>query len=247
MLCLWGLVGAGIFLKGRALLSFVSDQVGHFLGLSLRECLIEGRVRTSTDDVWGALGCSWGTNIFACSLRRVHENMKKLPWVKDVVIIRRLPSTLLVCIKEKKPMAVWQNNGKKVLISDEGDVIAGVPVSDDYLVVTGKDAPMHTWRLLKSLEDYKEKLPKVCAATFLRSQRWDIYLEDKTCVKLSEKNIDESLRRLVRVLQWQREKKRTITTIDLRFIDAVIMDMPDTMAKKPDISAQKKSSSVTVP
>lgn len=242
LLFIIGVLWASMLIGGETFLSFLSDKVGQFWGLSLTECLIEGRVRTSTDDVWGALHCSWGKNIFACSLRRMHEDVKKLPWVKDVMIIRRLPSTLIICLKEKKPMAVWQYRGKKVLISDEGDVISGVPVSDEFLVVTGEEAPMHTWHLLKSLEGYKDKIPKVCAATFLRSQRWDIYLEDKTCVKLSEKNIEESLRRLLTVLKWRAEKKNPVKMIDLRFIDAIIVDMLPDVSKK---SVKKNDSSLS--
>ena len=230
--CILSIFVAGMFLWGSSFLSFFSDKVGQFWGLSLKECLIEGRGQTPIDDIWGAIRCPWGQNIFSCSLKRMHEDLRKLPWVKDVVIIRRLPSTIIICLKEKKPMAVWQHQGKKVVISEEGEVISGAPLSEEYLVVTGKDAPMHTWHLLKSLESYKKKLPKVSAATFLRSQRWDIYLEDKTCVKLSEKNIEESLRRLLRVLKWRAEKKKSITMIDLRFIDAIIIDMPSAASEK---------------
>jgi cell division protein FtsQ len=49
-------------------------------------------------------------------------------WVKDARVSHRLPDTLVIDIVERRPAALWQNEGRLALIDSEGVVLDRVPV-----------------------------------------------------------------------------------------------------------------------
>ena len=50
-------------------------------------------------------------------------------WIKDARVSRRLPDTLVIDIVERKPAALWQNQGQLALIDAEGVVLDRVPIN----------------------------------------------------------------------------------------------------------------------
>ena len=59
---------------------------------------------------------------------RIRERLLGFGWVKDARVSRRLPDTLVIDIVERKPAALWQNQGRLALIDAEGVVLDRVPV-----------------------------------------------------------------------------------------------------------------------
>ena len=43
--------------------------------------------------------------------------------ILDTAVVRLLPDTLMISVKERRQLAVWQYGGKSVVIDDHGDVI----------------------------------------------------------------------------------------------------------------------------
>ncbi len=56
---------------------------------------------------------------FTVSLNNMRESLLRLPWIKDVSLRRRWPSSLDVIITEKTPVAYWNSDG---YISKSGEV-----------------------------------------------------------------------------------------------------------------------------
>lgn len=49
-------------------------------------------------------GLEDGMNIFEVSLEEIHQNLESAPLVKDVVVTRALPGTLIIDVKERSPI-----------------------------------------------------------------------------------------------------------------------------------------------
>src|SRR4051812_47984610 len=58
----------------------------------------------------------------------IRQRLLGYGWVQDARISRRLPDSLVVDIVERKPAALWQNQGQLALIDREGVVLDRVPV-----------------------------------------------------------------------------------------------------------------------
>ena len=225
----WFFVFTAIFGgMGYALYSYRQGVAG-VLGLELREIIVLGQKRTSNRSIFWALQMIKGDHMWTQSLKSIQGRLESLPWVKSACLQRRLPWTLVVHLSEKNPMAIWQNEGKKCVIDQDGLPIAGEMVKNfpELIVITGKEAPAHVHSLVNQLSKITG-LPKVKAACFLRSQRWDLYLENGLRIQLPEHHRRKALLKLLHFWPMVRDA----SLIDLRFSDALIFK-PKTSAVHP--------------
>ena len=77
------------------------------------------------------------------SLEGARQRIATLSWVESAAVERRLPGTLVVNLVERRPFAIWQNQGKFVLIDRDGQVVANEDVAafGDLPLVVGAGAP----------------------------------------------------------------------------------------------------------
>jgi cell division protein FtsQ len=192
------------------------------LGLEVRELCVTGRSRTKIQEIFWALKVKKGTIVWDMPLSQQKMALEKLPWVKKATLIRRYPSELRVQIQEKTPLALWQHQGLKHVLDESGHVIPGVVAEgpSPLMVITGQDSPQHFSAFYAKLHPFLEKLPKIKAATYLRSGRWNLYLKGGTLVKLPESQEKNALMTLITLLPSLSKQ----TSIDLRFPEAIILD-----------------------
>ena len=211
----------------RQAVSEISQIISDKADLKLTQVSISGHIRTSSDTINKTIGLSVGTPIFDIDLIQTQEKLMELPWVKTVVVERRLPSTLKIQITEKQPIAVWQNNKKYFPIDTEGKIIqVNQTALDDMLLVVGTDAPEHTPELMEVLKLYPEIWEKVRSAVRNGDRRWDLYLNDAQNgleVKLPAENIKGALDRLQNLNQKEKILKRQVKKIDLRLEDKFLV------------------------
>ena len=192
----------------------------------LKQAIIEGHIRTKKEDIQAVAELSLGMPIFDVDLNEIHEKISQLPWIKSVLIERKLPSYLVISVTEKKPIAVWQNN-KKYLPLDE----AGEPIMDEkapltgLILVVGQDAPKKTPALLNILDQYPMIRDRVKSAVRVGNRRWDLRLDkvDGMVVKLPEKNVEKALLRLQVSMEKEKLFQKDITSIDLGEEDRLIV------------------------
>ena len=81
-----------------------------------------------------------GTPILGIDLRQLHWKIKKIGWVENAVVERRLPGIIRISLRERIPIALLQNNGKHELIDHSGTIIDGADPSQftHLTVVSGK-------------------------------------------------------------------------------------------------------------
>ncbi len=96
-------------------LATLRERIGNAtasLGLRVGSIVIEGRANTPEPLLRAALGISKGDPILGFSLDAVRRNVEKLSWVDQATIERRLPDTVVVQLVERRPFAIWQNQGR---------------------------------------------------------------------------------------------------------------------------------------
>jgi cell division protein FtsQ len=130
-----------------------------------------------------------------------------------------LPWTFIITLVEKEPMAIWQHGGKKCVIDGDGQPIAQATAEQfpELMVITGERAPEYFGKLVNQMKKV-HGLPPIKGASFLRSQRWDLYLENGVRVQLPQEHRAKALARLIQF--WPFVKNYAV--IDLRFPDALI-------------------------
>src|SRR3546814_14732488 len=59
-------------------------------------------------------------------LEEVRQKLLRYGWIEDAHVSRRLPDTLLIQIDERKPAAIWQDNGQLTLNDASGVLLEPV-------------------------------------------------------------------------------------------------------------------------
>ncbi len=226
---------AGLMLSDMAIRS--SAQAG----LTVQDVLVQGRERTRSSDLLAALQIQRGYPILGLDLVAAKERIEALPWVREAAVQRRLPAEILLHISEREPIALWQSQGEFILVDAEGtpipDTIAGFA---GLPLVVGEDAPQHAAALIAMLATEPQIAQRVKAAVRVSARRWNLVmdrLEGGINVRLPEENPEAALHRLARLDREQRLLGRSITTVDLRLPDRLVVRRGD---EEPTVSPAPK-------
>ena len=112
------------------------------VGWGLDDVTLEGRSKTSKDDVLRVIGLKRGDNILEIDLNAVCEKVKTLPWVRDASVSRRyFPNIVHISIREKKVKSIWQYKNEFYPIDEDGKIIETEYVlQKNILQIVGEDA-----------------------------------------------------------------------------------------------------------
>ncbi|NQW01599.1 MAG: FtsQ-type POTRA domain-containing protein [Rhodospirillales bacterium] len=195
------------------------------IGFQVNEILVVGRRETAAGVLRKAIRLSRGAPILAFDLNAARDRVEKLPWVSRATVERMLPDTILISIEERRPLAIWQHNGKFALIDEQGDVIlrVGLDRFNDLVVVVGANAPAEAARLLATLNTQPKLLRLVKAAVWVGGRRWNLRLTGDIDVRLPEGNAAEAWTRLAEYERTHRVLERDIEVLDLRIPDRLIV------------------------
>jgi len=195
------------------------------LGLKVDEVLVVGRRETTQRQLLNAVGLARGAPILAFNLEDAKKRVEKLPWIKSATVERLLPSTVLLTVEERQPLALWQNMDAFALIDTDGEVIMnnGLERFSDLVVVVGADAPAHAGELLKVLATQPELKALVKAAVRVGGRRWNLRLKNDIDVRLPEENPAAAWHRLAEYEKTHRVLERDVQILDLRLPDRLIV------------------------
>lgn len=200
-------------------------------GFALDEIFVEGRHQTKATELLRALRLKRGAPILAFDPKAARARLKSLPWVQSVSIERHLPDVIHLRISERRPMALWQRDGRFRLIDTAGEV---VPISDigrfgNLITVIGLDAPSHASELLVWLALVPELSRRVSAAVRVGARRWDLHLDNRLAIQLPEFDPATALRRLAELQRSDAILDRNYAGIDLRLVGQVVLRPPAQM------------------
>jgi cell division protein FtsQ len=206
------------------------------LGLVVTDIQVEGRHTTDAATILSALDARYGTPILAVSPARAKRQLEALPWVRSASIERRLPGTIAVDLVERRPLAVWQHDGKQELIDQDGTVI---PVPDlsrfaKLPTVVGDDQARHgAAQLLALLASEPDIDSRVTAAVFVGDRRWNVRIDNAIDVMLPEDDLTGAWSKLAELQRTSQILQRNVETIDMRLPDRLVLRVTDTTPKDP--------------
>lgn len=208
------------------------------LGWRIADIEVEGRETTDREMITEALGVGFGAPILAVNLRQARERLEALPWVRSAVIERRLPDTIHVQLVERKPLALWQNNGRIQLIDRNGEIIPGARL-DRFAklpMVVGPDAAEHAAGLLTMLDGEPDLAKRVTAAVRVSGRRWNLRVDNAIDVLLPADDPASAWSELARLERSSAVLKRDVQAVDLRLSDRLVLKVNPQPAKEAPAS-----------
>ncbi|MFW6414928.1 MAG: cell division protein FtsQ/DivIB [Thermodesulfobacteriota bacterium] len=97
---------------------------------AIEKIQIKGNNRLEKKEILNKIGLHKGQNALKISIGNIESKLKQIPWIKEVSVKRKLPHSIHVGIKEKKPV-FWTRKQKTVFYANKiGGVIAPVTAED---------------------------------------------------------------------------------------------------------------------
>ncbi len=194
-------------------------------GLRITDVVIEGRANTPEPLLRAAIGVSKGDPILGFSVEAARQRVATLSWVEHATVERRMPGTVVVYLQERRPFAIWQNQGKFVLIDRNGQVVTNQNAAEfrQLPLVVGPGAPAAAAVLLDALIDRPDLQKRITAAVRVGERRWNLRLSNGADVMLPEGHEVQALDRLMQLQQAHALLDRPLAAIDMRLGDRLVV------------------------
>jgi cell division protein FtsQ len=221
-----GALTAAHLMGGEGLLQQALGQATAELGLRVHAIEFGQHAKTSDTDLHNALGVKEGDPMLGFSVAAARARIEKLTWVKSAIVERRLPDKIVVSLVERNPFAVWQNQGKFVLIDRDGNIVADQDVAvfaKELPLVVGVGAPQAASALIDALNTQPTLRSRIVAAVRVGDRRWNLRLNNGTDVMLPEGAEVQALARLVEMQNEHALLDRPAQALDMRLPDRLVV------------------------
>lgn len=104
---------------------------------SIKEIKISGNSVLKSEDIIADLDEKTGMNIFKVKKSSIKRQISKSPYVKEIEVKRKLPSTILVNVKERVEKISFKEEEKRYITDIDGFLIRYVEKDTPYFTVIG--------------------------------------------------------------------------------------------------------------
>lgn len=204
------------------------------MGMTVHAALLQGRDETSRESILAALGVVRGQPLLAFDPAAAKQRLERLSWVREAAVERRFPGTIAVRIVERRPLALWQRDGKLALVDDTGTVIEQDDIARfaSLPIIVGDEAPRHAAALVAMLTSEPRLKAHVRAAVWVADRRWNLHLDNGIDVRLPEERPEAAWARLADLDRTSGLLQRDLIAIDLRMNDRLILQLSPAAARR---------------
>lgn len=197
--------------------SAVAGQ-GAGVGFKLNKVHVQGASPMAQQSVLDATGLALGQPILDIDLEAVRASVAKVGWVQEVQVVRLLPDTLVIAVEERRTLAVWQLNGRTVVIDGSGRPIpeADPGAFPQLPLIVGAGANETAGQILPAVQSRPRLRDRLEALVRVDGRRWDLRLKDGGIIQLPAVEEESALIRLDQMDQRQRVLELGFGRIDLR-------------------------------
>ncbi len=214
-------VALGTGHRAERLADATTNAVGERLagmGLRLKAVHVEGASEAARADILKAADADIGRPMIGMDLDALRQRVEGVGWVKEARVIRLLPDTLMIVVVQRQQLAVWQNDGRTVVIDERGAVI---PEADprrfpQLPLIVGQGANEHAAEILPELATRPWLTSRLEALVRVDNRRWDLRLKDGSLVQLPAVDEEAALIQLEQLDHSSRILELGFERIDLR-------------------------------
>lgn len=200
----------------------IDNQFGR-AGFQLAAVHVQGASAMATPDIVRAAGVYRDQPMLGLDLEALRGRVEQVGWVKEARVVRLLPDTLVIAVKERRQLAVWQHEGRTVVIDDKGRVI---PEADPgrfptLPLVVGAGGATHAGEILPVVVQRPRLMARLEALVRVDDRRWDLRLKDGSLIQLPSAGEEDALMQLEQLDLRSRVLDLGFERIDLRNPDVV--------------------------
>ena len=248
VLLLLGTTGLGV-VKGGHLADFIAalsdtrNAIANSAGFRITAVAINGRKQLTQDEVLAIGGVNGRSSLLFLDAATVRDKLKANPWIGEATVLKLYPGQIQIDIVERSAFALWQNDGRLAVISDDGAVLEPY-LSRRFIslpLVVGKGADTRARDFLALLDRYPQVKSQTKAAIFVGERRWNLRLKDGLDIRLPEHDVGNALAALSKLDKEDRLFSRDIVAVDMRLPDRLTVQLSEDAAKaREELFKEKK-------
>jgi cell division protein FtsQ len=239
----FGIVKGGHVDELTGALSDIRNALANSAGFRVTTVAINGRKQLTQDEVLAIGGVNGRSSLLFLDAAVVREKLMANPWIADATVLKLYPGQLQIDISERSAFALWQQDGRLSVISDDGAVLEPY-VSHRFIslpLVVGKGAETRAKDFLTLLGSYPQVRASTKAVILVGERRWNLRLKDGLDVRLPENDVGNALAALSKLDKEDRLFSRDIVAIDMRLPDRLTVQLSEDAAKaREDLFKDKK-------
>ena len=186
----------------------------------IKKITLNGRSKSDLNSIKNIAdsGLYENKNIITYDTFHTKNSLEKLNWINKVSIRKIFPNQIIINIEEHKEFAIFNNNGKNFLISDEGKIIYKIKDPKAYKLINLKgEFAIKNINQIKSFflnhHELKEHISKIIVSP---NNRWDVIVRN-ILFKLPKQNIEQAVSQINRFYNL-----KNLEMVDLRFFEKKI-------------------------
>ena len=181
------------------------DAAANKAGFRITEVALTGEHEVGRDEILTLAGISDHSSLLFLDAARARARLMNNPWISDATVLKLYPDRLRIEIKERKPFALWQKDGRIALIAGEGTVLetTAPPRFASLPMVVGKGAEYGAHAFLDLVRSFPEIAQATESSVLVAERRWNLHLKSGVEVLLPEIEPERALRILVRARPQQ--------------------------------------------
>ena len=205
------------------------DDVANRLGFRIAEVALDGGHEVARDEILVLAGITDRSSLLFLDAARTRARLLSNPWIAEATVLKLYPDRLRIEIRERKPFALWQKDGRISLIAADGAVLeSNVRARFAELPrVVGKGAEQSAQDFLALVARYPAIARLTEASIFIAERRWNLRLKDGVDILLPENEPEQALQILVNLDRNQKLLSKDIIAVDLRLPDRVTVRQSD--------------------
>ena len=186
----------------------------------IKKITLNGRSKSNLDSIKNTVNSSLheSKNIIKYDIFNVKNSLEELNWVNKVFIRKVLPNKIIINIEEHKEFAIFNKNGKKFLLSDEGKIIYEIKNPRAYKLIhlEGEFAIKNIDQVKRFLLNNTELGEQTSKIIVFSNNRWDLIVNE-ILFKLPNKNKKKTITQINRF-----NNLKNLEMVDLRFFEKKI-------------------------
>ena len=189
------------------------------LGFTIKNIDIDGTKNLSRTEVLNIFADYKGINIFNVDLNKIHTEISKNNWVKNVYLKRVMPNKIKVSIIENKPIGIWQNTLGNYILTKEGVLISNYKT--DVLemglpIIKSEKINQNIFEILKILKTNKQMADDIWSLSYINMRRLDLHFKQGLTVRMPSENFTKAWHLVTKLNQKYNILNLGLTEIDLR-------------------------------
>jgi cell division protein FtsQ len=224
----WAAYGMYVGGQYRAIL----DEGAASLGFGLAEVEIRGLASADMSPITDRIAPERHQSLLAVDAEALRSSIADLPWVSDVSVEKIYPGKLVVRLAERRPYALWQDDGRVHVVDQSGSIMTD-QIEERHLklpLVVGQGANTRAGEALDLISSAPALKDRIHAAVLVAERRWNLVTNEGVELKLPEENAGAALAEIGRLQSSKRLLDRDIEAVDLRAPDRVFIKLSDAAA-----------------